>query len=71
MPDPLWLVLGAVSLAMVANLWVRGRGTPTKKALWSLVLFVPALGPLFYLAQYSAPGEQEESLQARETPDDD
>jgi hypothetical protein len=71
MPDPLWLVLGTVSLAMVVNLWVRGRGSRTKKAIWSLVLFVPALGPLFYLAQYSAPGEQEESLQARDNDDDE
>ena len=71
MPDPLWLVLGTVSLVMVANLWIRGRGSRSKKALWSLVLFVPALGPLFYLAQYSAPDEQEESLQARENPDAD
>lgn len=71
MPDPLWLVLGAVSLALVVNLWARGRGSPSKKAIWSLILFVPALGPLFYFAQYSAPGEQEESLQAREIPEDE
>ena len=71
MPDPLWLVLGTVSLAMIANLWVRARGSRRKKTVWSLVLLVPALGPLFYLAQYSAPGEQEEGLQARDNDDVD
>ena len=71
MPDPLWLVLGTVSLAFVANLWVRGRGGIGKKATWSLILLVPALGPLYYLAMYDAPGEQEESLQAEETRHDD
>jgi hypothetical protein len=67
MPEPLWTVLGAVSAGFIVHLWARRHGSAAGKAVWSLALLVPALGPLFYLAMYEAPGEQADDLQAVES----
>lgn len=68
-----WLfwALGAVSVLCVAHLWMRAGGSVTKKLLWTPVLLVPALGPLFYGAIYDAPPEQDEDLRAAESDTDD
>ena len=50
---------------------MRAGGSVAKKALWTPLLLVPAIGPLFYGAIYDAPSEQDEDLQAKETDTDD
>lgn len=46
-----------VTLALMAGLWKR-EGTVGKKAFWSLTLFIPVLGWLFYLAFYKVPASK-------------
>ncbi len=67
--DPMIDVLGAVSIAMIAHLWLYRGGRPGQKLFWSLVLLAPLLGPLFYLALYVPPSVQPEHMRAREHPD--
>ena len=43
-----------VTLALMTGLWKR-EGTAGRKAFWSLTLFIPVLGWLFYLAFYKVP----------------
>jgi hypothetical protein len=45
-----------VSLCMIARLWVvHSTASLIKKVAWSIVLFVPALGWIFYGAFFRAP----------------
>ena len=43
-----------VTLALMTGLWKR-EGKAGKKLLWSLILTMPVLGWLFYLAFYKLP----------------
>jgi hypothetical protein len=70
MPGLLFCALEAVSVASAAHLWIRARGSVVRKLLWTPVVLVPVMGPLFYGAIYDAPSEQDEDLRAAETDTD-
>jgi hypothetical protein len=65
--DPLLWVGWALSLPFIVHLWLRRRAPVTKKLFWSVVLFVPYLGLLFYGALFRPLPPQGEHLQAQET----
>lgn len=47
----------SVSLCFVVHLWLARRGDPViGRGVWTVILLVPLLGWLFYLAFYRAPG---------------
>jgi hypothetical protein len=46
-----------VTLALMAGLWKR-EGAVGKKVFWSLTLFIPLMGWLFYLAFYKVPASK-------------
>lgn len=71
MPGLLFWAIEAISAACVVHLWVRARGSVAKKLLWTPVVLVPVIGPLFYGAIYEAPSEQDDSLRAPESDTDD
>ena len=58
-----------VSGVLILHLWIRRRGSVGQKILWSIILAVPLLGALFYLAFYNPPAVRSEDLRAREHPD--
>ncbi|MDB5221301.1 MAG: hypothetical protein JWO86_9228 [Myxococcaceae bacterium] len=71
MPGYLFWAIEAVGAGCVVHLWMRARGSITKKIVWTPLLLVPALGPLFYGAIYDGPPEQQdEDLRAAETDTD-
>ena len=43
MPGFLFWALEAISVASVAHLWLRARGSVARKLLWTPVLLVPVL----------------------------
>jgi hypothetical protein len=45
-----------LSLALIGNLWLKRRkvGVPAK-CFWTVILLVPALGPIFYGLSASTP----------------
>jgi hypothetical protein len=67
MPGLLFGALEAISVASAAHLWIRARGSVTRKLLWTPVVLVPVIGPLFYGAIYDPPSEQDEDLRAAES----
>jgi hypothetical protein len=70
MPGWTFWALESASALCALHLWGRAGGGSAKKVLWTFVLLVPVLGPLFYGAMYDAPDEQEEGLRAGETDTD-
>lgn len=40
------------SVACLAHLWLRARGSLAKKVGWTLALGIPVLGPIFYGSIY-------------------
>ena len=66
MPGPTFWVLEAVSALSAVHLWRRASGSAAKKAFWTLVMFVPVMGPLFYGALYETPSVQDEDQRAAE-----
>ena len=64
MPGSTFWVLELVSVLCVLHLWKKAAGSTAKKVLWSFVVLVPVMGPLFYGAIYDAPSEQDEDLRA-------
>ncbi len=45
-------LIGAVSVSCTYMLWWHRRGALWRKALWTLILLVPASGHLYFLAAY-------------------
>ena len=70
MPGWTFWTLEGVSVLTALHLWARAPGGPGKKVLWTFVVLVPVIGPLFYGASYDAPSEQDEDLRAAETDTD-
>ena len=64
-----WAVV-ALSVVCVIHLWTRALGGPGKKLLWTGIMLVPVMGPLFYGAIYDVPSEQDEGARARESDTD-
>ena len=58
-----------LSFALLVHLWLRRAGGVGQKLRWSVVLALPYLGPIFYVAFYVPPSIQPGHLQARENPD--
>jgi hypothetical protein len=51
---------------MIRTLWTKNIGDSVlKKILWSLVLFIPVFGWIFYGAFYNPPAVQPRELQGR------
>lgn len=67
--EPLFALSLTVSGVLILHLWIRRRGSVGQKILWSIILAVPLLGALLYLAFYNPPAAQSEDLRAREHPD--
>lgn len=61
------VVLQVISVACAVHLWVRGRGSRLRKALWSPVVLVPLLGPLVYGSVYEVPSPQPPGLQGNDS----
>jgi hypothetical protein len=59
-----------VSLACVVALW-RAPASVARRTLWTFVVLVPVLGPLFYGGLFDIPSRQPEDLQAPRTAGDD
>lgn len=53
--DWIWLVGAALSLAAALWVWRRPIGR-AQKALWTVLLVIPILGPLFLLLAFDPPG---------------
>ena len=66
MPGWTFWALEMVSVLCALHLWTKAQGSTAKKVLWSFVVLVPVMGPLFYGAVYDAPAEQDEDLRAAE-----
>ncbi len=61
-----WVIVSGV---LIVNLWrSHPADSPTKKIFWTLVLFAPIFGWIFYGGMYKAPGVQPPHLRARQTP---
>lgn len=67
--QPFFALAFLVSGILILHLWVRRRGSIGQKILWSMILMIPLLGALLYLAYYIPPPIQPEHDQAREHPD--
>jgi hypothetical protein len=61
----------AVSAACILHLWRSAAGGIGKKVLWTAIILLPVMGPLFYGSMYAAPSEQDEDMRASETDTDD
>ena len=59
-------LLELVSLGCLVLLW-RQRASVVRRGLWTPVVLVPVLGPLFYAGLFDVPSPQSEVLQAPET----
>jgi hypothetical protein len=59
-----------VSVACLVALW-RTRASRWRKLMWSPVVLVPVMGPLFYGGLFEVPSRQPEHLQASRTSGDD
>ncbi len=70
MPGWTFWGLEAVSVLCALHLWARAPGSVAKKVVWTFLVLVPVLGPLFYGGVYEAPREQEDDLLAAETDTD-
>jgi hypothetical protein len=56
-------VLESIGVVMIWRLWLRGRKTPLlARCLWTILLLIPLLGPLFYGFTRIAPKEHGEEL---------
>ncbi len=63
-------ILEIISLVMIWRLWRRGRKRPFLfRCLWTLVLLVPVVGPLFYGFTAVAPEDHGERLPEYPPPD--
>jgi hypothetical protein len=71
MPGWAFGVLELVSVLCALHLWTKAPGSAAKKTLWTVVVLVPIMGPLFYGAIYDPPSEQDDDLRAGETDTDD
>jgi hypothetical protein len=58
------------SLGCLVMLW-RTPASVGRKTLWTLVVVVPVLGPLFYGGLFDVPSRQSDDLQAPRTAGDD
>jgi low temperature requirement protein LtrA len=54
-----------LSVALVVHMWTKRRAPFFRKLFWTVVLFVPYLGPLFYGALFNPLSPQGEHLQDR------
>jgi len=63
----LLLIVEVGGLACLVHLLLR-RDVWWKKALWTPVVLLPAIGPLLYGGMYQVPTPQREGEQARATP---
>ena len=62
------LACETVSVALIVSLWFRHAQDKTlKKLFWSLILLIPVIGWLFYLAFYVPPSSQGRAEQAEGT----
>lgn len=62
--------LELLSLCFIAHLWIRrSGGTFGHKMVFSAVLLIPLLGPLYYLTLYSPPGPNRGADRASESRD--
>jgi hypothetical protein len=56
------LVLSALlSLVCVLHLWLRRPGSIWRRVFWSIALWVPLLGPMFYATVYRIPSKKPDS----------
>lgn len=65
---PLMVVAGIsaiVGALCLPSLW-RKRCSVRRKALWSLILFFPVIGPVFYGGFYSIPPPKSEAVRRAE-----
>ena len=61
--DTLLLLASALlSAACIVHLWGFKAGSVLRKALWSVALLVPVIGPVFYAGVYRVPSKQPELL---------
>gem|GEM_PF-3731747 len=68
MPDGVVAIgLELVSVACLVHLWRRAPGGVLHKVVWSVLVLVPVLGPLFYGGLYSVPEPHAESPSPFET----
>ena len=55
--------LAGISLVFILHLWIaHRRASLVKKFTWSLILCLPLLGWLFYLALFTPPGYSDSPL---------
>lgn len=52
-----------IGLWCAVGLW-RSRASILKNVLWSLVLLVPVVGPVFYSGMFEVPAAQSEGLRS-------
>jgi hypothetical protein len=69
----MWILLATsvLSLASAAHLWLRRGGSRARRSAWTLVVALPAIGPMLYLGMYQVPsaltaGEQASARSAVE-----
>ena len=60
-----------VSVACLVALWRTRASRWRRKLMWSAVVLVPVMGPLFYGGLFDVPSRQPEHLQAPRTSGDD
>ncbi len=58
------------SVACLVPLW-RASASVGRKLLWSVIVLVPVLGPLFYGGLFDVPSRQPDELQAARTSADE
>ena len=51
----LLIALGALNLFAVLHMWLQRPGSIGHKLYFSLILLVPVIGLIFYLAMYNSP----------------
>jgi NO-binding membrane sensor protein with MHYT domain len=52
-----------IALWCAVNLW-RTHATLIRKLVWTMILFVPILGPVFYGGMFEVPSVQSEGLRS-------
>ena len=50
-----------VSLLCLLHLWLRRPGSLARKAFWSIAVWLPFLGPIFYATLYRVPPKKPDS----------
>lgn len=60
-----WSLSAVASLASLAHIWLRRPRSRWRRNLaWSVAVWVPLLGPLFYFGMYTLPGKHDELSKA-------